>query len=148
MDRQPHPGIMVVHSGRNPHTVSLALGLVAISVYGIVFSTPSVSLDSGLTHWQRIGFGVLSVLGAALILWGIYRRDLLHGLLIERIGQITLAIAGLVYVIVLCTVSSFERSGLVTTIGCAITIGSTWRALRIHRRDLPYVRAWREGGHA
>ena len=148
MDRQPSPGIMVVHSGRNPHTISLSLGLVAIGVYGLAFSTPSVSLDSGLTHWQRLGFGFLSVLGAALVLWGVYHRDLLHGLLIERAGQITLAIAGLVYVIVLCTVSTFERSGLVTTIGVAIAVGSSWRALRIHRRDLPYVRAWREGGHA
>jgi hypothetical membrane protein len=131
--------VVVVRSGRNPHSVCLSLGLVLVSLYGMLFSTPSVSLDSGLTVGQRVMFAICSVLGSTLILVGIYRKHLRSGLEIERAGQVLMATGSAVYVVVLCKVSSFDRSGLVTVIGLAICIGSIWRCIQI-RRDLRLLR--------
>lgn len=123
--------VIVVRSGRNPHSVCLTLGLVLISLYGIFFSTPSVSIDSGLEPYQRIMFAACSVLGAGAILAGIFWREIHHGLEVERAGQVLLMTGALVYVIVLWQVSTFERSGLVTTIAAAIGLGSAWRIWQI-----------------
>jgi hypothetical membrane protein len=131
--------VVIVRSGRNPHSVCLSLGLVLVSLYGMLFSTPSVSLDSGLDFGQRIMFAICSVTGSALILVGIYRKHLRSGLEIERGGQVLMATGSSVYVVVLCAVSSFSRSGLVTTIGVAICAGSVWRCIQI-TRDLRLLR--------
>lgn len=131
--------VVVVRSGRNPHSVCLGIGLVAVSAYGVLFSTPSASLDSGLTYPQRIMFATCSVLGAALILVGIYRKQLRPGLQIERAGQVLMATGAATYVVVLHRVSSFDRSGLVITIGAAIFAGSVWRCFQI-RKDLRLLR--------
>jgi hypothetical protein len=131
--------VVVVRSGRNPHSVCLSLGLVLVSLYGMLFSTPSVSLDSGLSVPQRVMFAICTVLGSTLILAGIYRKQLRSGLEIERAGQVLLATGSATYVAVLCTVSTFDRSGLVTTIGLAMCIGSLWRCGQI-TRDLRLLR--------
>lgn len=123
--------VIVVRSGRNPHSVSLAVGLVLVSLYGIFFSTPSVSIDSGLQVYQRTAFGGCSIVGASLILLGIFRKDLRHGLGTERIGQVLLMTGATTYVIVLCHVSTFARSGLVTVVASAIGIGCLWRMWQI-----------------
>jgi hypothetical protein len=102
--------VIVVRSGRNPHSVCLTLGLVLISLYGIFFSTPSVSIH--------------------------------HGLAVERAGQVLLMTGAAVYVIVLCQVSTFARSGLVTTVAAAIALGSAWRIWQITKD----VRLLREVG--
>lgn len=123
--------VVVVRSGRNPHSVCLSIGLVLVAIYGMMFSTPSVSLDSGLTLPQRLMFAACSVIGCILILVGIYRKRLRSGLEIERAGQVLLATGAATYVVVLCAVSTFDRSGLVTTLGCAICAGSLWRVGQI-----------------
>lgn len=133
------PAVIVVRSGRNPHAVCLALALVAISVYGLLFTPASVSVDTGLQPAQRVMFGALSVFGSALIVAGIYLRSIRTGLQVERAGQLLLAITSGVYVYALCQVSTFERSGLVTAIGCAIAIGSVWRIAQI-RRDVKMLK--------
>lgn len=131
--------VIVVRSGRNPHSVSLAIGLVLVSLYGIFFSTPSVSIDSGLEVYQRVMFGACSVVGAVMVLFGIFWRDLRHGLETERAGQLLLATGATTYVIVLCQVSTFARSGLVTVVAAAIGIGCLWRIYDI-TRDLRVLR--------
>lgn len=136
-------GPTVVRSGRNPHSVSLALGLTAISLYGLFFEPASVSIDAGLDGAQRLAFSILTVLGALITIAGIFWPTLLVGLLVERIGQLLLSTGAAVYVVVLCSVSTFERSGLITTIGCAIAVGSMWRVVQI-TRDLKPVRTWME----
>lgn len=131
--------VIVVRSGRHPTAVSLAIGLVLVSFYGILFSTPSVSIDSGLTVYQRAMFGACSVLGAGHILAGIFWRELRHGLAIERAGQVLLATGSATYVIVLCNVSTFERSGLVTVVAAAIGVGALGRIIDI-TKDLRMLR--------
>ena len=131
--------VVVVRSGRNPHSVCLGIGLVLVAIYGLLFSTPSASVDSGLDLPQRLAFGACSVVGSALILIGIYRKHLRSGLEIERAGQVLLATGAATYVIVLCAVSTFDRSGLVTTLGCAICAGSLWRCAQI-TKDLRLLR--------
>lgn len=131
--------VIVVRSGRSPHSVSLAVALVVVALYGLLFSTPSVSIDSGLTVLQRGLFAACTVIGAGLTLAGIYWRSLPRGLMIERAGQVLLATGAATYVVVLCTVSTFDRSGLVTTVACGIGIGSAWRIGQIGR-DLRLLR--------
>lgn len=127
-------GPIVIRSGRHPYVVSLAVGLVIAHLYGLVVAPASVSVDAALEPTTRTLFGVCSASGAALILSGIYwRRDLLTGLLVERIGHILLGTGSAAYVAVLCTISTFNRSGLITIIGCAISVGAAARIVQITR---------------
>lgn len=133
------PNIYVVRSGRSPHSIALAVGLMSIAVYGLAFTTPSGALDEGLTATQRILFGVCASFGALLILLGVYRRNLRTGLAIERAGQLLLGTGAVIYVIVLCIVSTFASSGIIVTMACAVAIGSLWRMWQI-THDLRAIR--------
>lgn len=122
---------LMIRSGRNPYEVCLSIGLALISLYGLLWGAPSVSLDNGLTQGERVVWGMQGLAGAIVTLAGIYWRPMLTGLYIERAGQLLLGFGAVTYVVVLCGVSTFARSGLVVTIASAIAVASVWRFLQI-----------------
>jgi len=125
---------LLIREGRNPYEVCTAIGVVVITMYAVVMGPPSVSVQESLSSTQRLVWACLCFSGAAVTLAGLYwPKDHMTGLLIERAGQVMLAFATAAYLVALCSVSTFERSGLVMTIGSAIAIAAGIRAWRITR---------------
>lgn len=126
---------VLVREGRNPYEVMTSVGVAVITVWAVAHGeSPSVSVQETLDHSQRVTWSLLCFAGAITTLVGLYwPRNPIMGLHIERAGQVMLAFSTAAYLTALCTVSTFDRSGVVMTIGCAITVGAAWRAWRIWR---------------
>lgn len=133
---------VLIRSGRNAHEVSLTVGLLLIALYGLLYAPPSASIDAGLTVAQRVMWGVQGVVGTSVTLIGLYWLPLtrrhtttaaITSLYIERAGQFLVGIGAATYVVVLCKVSTFQASGLVTVISCAIVAASVGRFTQITR---------------
>lgn len=131
---------VLIRSGRHPLVVCLAGGLLVTSLYGILGISTSASIDKGLDYWQRVAWAVQGIFGSGTLLAGLHWMQLtknysetnaIRALLIERAGQLGVAFGSVTFVIVLCSVSSFADSGLVTTLATSICLGSLWRAWQI-----------------
>lgn len=131
---------MVERSRHNPYEISIAIALTALSLYGILLTPASSSLDAGLSVGQRFAYSSLGLVGSVTTLAGLGFRNTHTGLLIERAGQFMMAFGAGAFVVVLCMVTSFDESGLVTATGSAIGIAAAWRFRQI-TRDL---RTWQE----
>lgn len=130
---------LLIREGRNPYEVDTAVGVIVITIYAVLQGSPSVSVQESLSYSQRVVWSLLCFSGAAVTLVGLYwPKDRMTGLLIERAGQVMLAFATAAYLVALCSVSSFDRSGLVMVIGCAISVSAARRAWNISRgmRDI------------
>lgn len=126
---------LLIREGRNPYEVCVCAAVVVITVYAVFQGdSPSASVQESLSFGQKVIWSLLCFFGAVVTLVGLYwRRDHMTGLLIERAGQVMLSFAVAAYLVALCKVSTFDRSGLVMAIGCAIVVGAGWRAWRITR---------------
>lgn len=131
---------MIERSRHNPYEISIAIALFALSMYGLFLTPASASLDAGLNLIQRLAYSALGLVGAGVTLWGLRCKNRHKGMLVERAGQLMLGFGAAAFVAVLCAVSSFEESGIVTGTGLAITVAALWRAWQI-RGDL---RTWHQ----
>lgn len=131
----------ILRSGRNPYEVWLTVGTLLNGAYGLIFTPPSATLNEVLPVASQVIWSVQILVGAILTLVGIYHKDMLYGLKIERIGTILSGIGCFIYVGTLYDVSTFERAGIVMTISALFGIAGWHRALQI-RRDLNKLRAW------
>jgi hypothetical protein len=125
---------MLIREGRNPYEVWTAVGIIVITAYAVLVGSPSASAQETLSHTQQIAWSALCFFGASVTLAGLFwRGDHMTGLLIERAGQVMLSGSLTIYLVSLCTVSSFDRAGVVMTIGCGCAISAAHRALKITR---------------
>lgn len=132
----------LVRQGRNPYEVTVAVAIIALTVWAVLRGeSSSVSVQQAMDRGQQLLWMGLAAAGSVATLIGLYwRKRPLSGLLIEQSGQLMLAFAVAAYLVVLCTVSTFERSGLVMSLGSAVCIGAgvrvviIWRGVRLIRR--------------
>lgn len=123
----------IERSRNNPYEWTFCVGLLFLSLYGMVYEPPSTSLDEGLPPWMRLTYSLIGLAGALFTITGLRIRDAHAGLLLERIGQLAVSGGALVYAIVLCSVSTFTRSGLITVTAFAIFLGALIRVGQITR---------------
>jgi len=142
MDRLPHTGIAVIRSGRSPHVVMLAIGMIVVGVYGLLFHPVSRTVGEVLSTEQSNLFSVVAIAGSILVLLGVYWPRLLLGLLLERVGQLMSAGAWAVYIATLLDTSTWDRAGLILTISTSLLLAAIWRTCYITRTALPVVRDW------
>jgi hypothetical protein len=138
---------LLIRDGRNPYEVCVSVGIIVITIYAVlVGGSPSASVQESLSYSQRVIWSLLCFVGAVVTLAGLYwPRDHMTGLLIERAGQVMLMFAVTAYLVALCTVSTFDRSGLVMTIGCSIVVSAAVRAVKISR-GVRRIRSGKSGG--
>jgi hypothetical protein len=131
---------MVERSRKNPYEISIAIALAALSLYGIFLTPASASLDAGLSVGQRFLYSALGLLGSGITLLGLRCKHPHTGLLVERAGQFMMGFGAAAFVAVLCKVSTFDQSGLVTGSGAAIAVAAFWR---FHQINVD-LRTWHE----
>jgi hypothetical protein len=125
---------MLIREGRNPYEVWTAVGIVVITAYAVLVGSPSASAQETLSHPQQVAWSLLCFFGATVTLAGLFWRwDHMAGLLIERAGQVMLAGSLTTYLVILCTVSTFNKAGVVMTIGSCCAIAAAHRAFKITR---------------
>ena len=124
---------LLIRQGRNPYEVTVAIAIVALTVYAALNGhSTSKSVEVAMGRSQQLAWTGLSSVGALITLAGLFwPRQPMTGLFIERAGQLMLAGAVAAYMVVLCTVSTFERSGLVMGLGSAVAIGAVLRVVTI-----------------
>lgn len=123
----------IERSRNNPYEWALCIALLVLSVYGAAYEPPSSSLDRGLTDPMRYAYSFIGVFGGIATTLGLRLRDAHLGLLIEQAGQLAVCGGAATFVIVLCRVSTFNQSGLVTMTGLAIAFGAAGRTWQIGR---------------
>jgi hypothetical protein len=124
-------GPIIVRSGRGPYAVSIALGLLLASTYGIIVSFPSSNVDDALNHQLALIWSIIGVTASLLVLVGLYMSNQLAGMVVERIGQTLIFTGASAYVAVLCVESTFGQSGLVVMTACSISVASLIRVVQI-----------------
>ncbi len=129
---------MIERSRHNPYEIGLAIALLALSFYGILFTPASTSLDRGMSEGMRLAYGVIGILGAAGTLIGIRIKDEHLGLVVEAFGQLFMCGGATTFVVTLCAVSTFSSSGLVTVTAASIAASAACRVVQILRD----VRRW------
>lgn len=140
---------LLIREGRNPYEVCTSVGIIAITLTAMIRrSSPSVSVQETLSQTQLILWSMLCLAGSVVTLVGLYwPKDHMTGLLIERAGQVMLTFSTAAYLVALCTVSTFDKSGLVMAIGCSIVAGAAWRSLKITKGVKRIMEARTAGGH-
>lgn len=129
---------MIERSRSNPYEIGIAVSLLFLSVYGLLVTPASASLDRGMTEPMRMSYAILGVLGSTTTLVGLRLKDAHLGLIVEAVGQLFVGGGAATFVVVLCAVTSFEQSGLVTGTGAAISLSALFRVWQILRD----VRRW------
>lgn len=123
---------MVERSRHNPYEISIAIAFATLSLYGIFLTPASASLDAGLDVLQRFAYSAVGLAGSAITLWGLRCHNRHKGLLVERAGQFMMGFGAAAFVAVLCMVSNFAESGLVTCTAAAISCAAFWRFRQIN----------------
>jgi len=128
----------IERSRNNPYEWALCIALLILSLYGAAYSPPSSSLDEGLTRLMRYAYSFIGIFGGLATIIGLRLKDAHLGLLVEQVGQLAVSGGALTFAIVLCRVSTFNQSGLVTMSAFAIFAGAagrTWQIGRDLRRE-------------
>ena len=131
--------LLIVRSGRHPVVVGVLVGLLVIGLWSLVFDPPSKSIDLAFDYPQRAVWSAQVAFAAAVTLAGLWWRDPISGLLVERVGWGLVVVGLATYLTILATVSSLSAAGVIVGIVGGIIVGALARIVVIGR-DLREVR--------
>jgi len=111
--------------------VAILVGLMVVSAYSLAFELPSKTLDLAFGYPQRAVWSA-QLLGATIVtLAGLYWRDPLTGLLIERVGWGMVVAGSVTYLVILSSVSTFSSAGIVVSMLSGVIVGALVRIFHI-----------------
>ena len=131
--------LLIVRSGRHPVVVGVLVGLLLIGLFSLVFDPPSKTIDLAFDYPQRALWSAQVAFASSVTLAGLWWRDPITGLLIERIGWALVTVGLSTYLVILATVSTLSAAGAIVGIASGIIVGAVGRIVAI-RRDLAEVR--------
>jgi len=121
---------LVVAGGRQPFEVAILCAAVVIGgLFAVGVESPN--LAELLPRWVAPVWAAVLALGAGVALVGLWRRDLLDGLLIERAGLYAVAAELAVYAVAVL-ITGWPRGIVVGTLIAAIAVAAAVRVAQIH----------------